>query len=50
MVIYDFDDRERELIKQYADEDNRTISVWIADAVRAVLKGRQRVDAHKGKA
>lgn len=45
VVVYDFSDREREDIKRFAEQDNRTVSTWIADAVRNILKGRYRVEA-----
>jgi hypothetical protein len=40
IVLYDLNDQERETLKQFADEDNRTISRWVADAVRERLRAR----------
>lgn len=41
VVLYDLNDAEKELVQKYADEDRRSISVWVAQAVRAELKRRQ---------
>lgn len=40
VVLYDLNDKEREQLKTFADQDNRTISRWVADAVRAELRRR----------
>jgi hypothetical protein len=41
VVLYDLNDAERAKLKELADKDNRTISRWVADAVRAAMKGRE---------
>lgn len=38
IVLYDLNEQERELLKKFADEDNRAISRWAADAVRERLR------------
>lgn len=40
VVLYDLNDAERAKLKDLADKDNRTISRWVADAVRAAMKAR----------
>jgi hypothetical protein len=40
VVLYDLNDVERAKLKELADKDNRTISRWVADAVRAAMKAR----------
>jgi hypothetical protein len=40
VVLYDLNDAERAKLKELADKDNRTISRWVADAVRAAMKAR----------
>jgi hypothetical protein len=40
VVLYDLNDVERARLKELADKDNRTISRWVADAVRAAMKAR----------
>lgn len=40
IVLYDLNEQERNALRQYADEDNRTLSRWVADAVRQALKHR----------
>ena len=40
VVLYDLNDAERAKLKELADKDNRTISRWVADAVRAAIKAR----------
>jgi len=41
VVLYDLNDVERAKLKQLADKDNRTISRWVADAVRAAMRTRE---------
>lgn len=41
VVLYDLNDMEREALKQAADADAKTISRWVADAVRERLRGRK---------
>lgn len=41
VVLYDLSDAERELLKEIADAENRTISRWVADAVRERMKTHQ---------
>ena len=40
IVLYDLNDAERSQLREFADEDNRTISRWVADAVRVRLAER----------
>jgi hypothetical protein len=41
VVLYDLNDVERAKLKELADKDNRTISRWVADAVRAAMRTRE---------
>jgi hypothetical protein len=41
IVLYDLNDMEREALKQAADKDAKTISRWVADAVRERLRTRK---------
>ena len=41
IVLYDLNDMEREALKQAADKDAKTISRWVADAVRERLRNRK---------
>jgi hypothetical protein len=41
IVLYDLNDMEREALKQAADADAKTISRWVADAVRERLRTRK---------
>lgn len=38
VVLYDLNDAEREMLKEMADADGRTVSRWVADAVRERMK------------
>jgi hypothetical protein len=40
VVLYDLNDAEREKLREIAEQENRTISRWVADAVRAAMKAR----------
>lgn len=42
IVLYDLNDQERDALKAAADDDNRTVSRWVADAVRERLKAKGR--------
>lgn len=42
IVLYDLNDQEREELKALAEAENRTISRWVADAVRERLRERAR--------
>ncbi len=39
VVLYDLNDAEREKLREIAEHENRTISRWVADAVRERMKG-----------
>lgn len=41
VVLYDLSDAERELLREIAESENRTISRWVADAVRERMKTHQ---------
>jgi hypothetical protein len=41
IVLYDLNDAEREQLKALAEAENRTISRWVADAVRERLRARK---------
>ena len=38
VVLYDLNDAEREMLREMADADGRTVSRWVADAVRERMK------------
>jgi hypothetical protein len=40
LVCYDLNEAEREKLKALSDEDNRSVSRWMADAVRERLRAR----------
>lgn len=42
IVLYDLNEQERELLRELADAENRTISRWVADAVRERMKAKLR--------
>jgi len=48
LVCYDLNEAEREKLKALSDEDNRSVSRWMADAVRVAMQGRE-VKPRKGK-
>lgn len=37
IALYDLNDAERALLRELADEANRSLSRWVADAVRAQM-------------
>jgi hypothetical protein len=41
IVLYDLNETERKKLKEYADAENRTVSRWVADAVRAAIAARE---------
>lgn len=49
IVFYDLNDTERSLLKDFADEDGRTVSRWVADAVRDALRIRLAEEQARGK-
>jgi hypothetical protein len=48
-VLYDLNAKDGELLRHYAEADNRTLSRWIADAVRKELEFRSMIDSKKEK-
>lgn len=38
IALYDLNDAERALLRELADEANRSLSRWVADAVRAQMQ------------
>ncbi len=40
IVLYDLNEQEREALKAIADAENRTVSRWVADAVRERLRAK----------
>lgn len=42
IVLYDLNEQEREALKAIADAENRTVSRWVADAVRERLRAKLR--------
>lgn len=40
IVLYDLNDQERDKLKAIADAENRTVSRWVADAVRERLRSK----------
>jgi hypothetical protein len=42
IVLYDLRDEEREMLRSFADADRKTISRWVADAVRSEIKRRRK--------
>lgn len=47
IVLYDLNDQERSLLREFADADNRTLSRWVADAVRKQLEFRMTLERAK---
>lgn len=45
VVLYDLNDAERAKLKAYAEADNRTISRWVADAVRQAIAVREELES-----
>ena len=41
IVLYDLNDAEREKLKELAEAADRTISRWVADAVRMRIKAEE---------
>ena len=42
IVLYDLRDEERETLRSFADADRKTISRWVADAVRSEIRRRRK--------
>jgi hypothetical protein len=41
IVLYDLNEQERDALRSFADSDRKTLSRWVADAVRAEIKRRR---------